>query len=764
MPTNQRLFKKTPQHTRTEKSGTTISPGPYEAVVKEIDDPTRSGRLKVWIPELGGGDQEEPKNWRSVSYASPFAGKTYLPPDKAGTANSFRNAEHTYGFWAVPPDRGNIVLVTFINGDPDRGYWFACVVDKLGHHMIPAIGGKPRGEFDEANIDDPDIKAAITDQSILPVSEFNEAGGMNVDSNFVNKPVPIHEYQAKTYIRQGLDTDAVRGARDMGSQRETPSSIYGWSTPGRPLRNDPQEKTAELQAAILDGTINAAEWLDALGRKGGHTFVMDDGAFFGGGRAMRFRSSEGHQILMDDDNRVMHIINSEGSVWIELADSGHLSIFAARGVNIRAGDNINLHSDKSININAAEEINMRAGTTFNINSKDTQMVSDASTTLYGASIAVGAGGGISLHATGAGSFKSDGELNLKGSKVLLNTGEGPSVDKPNLIVSYSQADVAKENGRWVNKADILNTICNFAPTHEPWERSTGVDTRRVATQTAPSSGSGSTAGGGSANPGNTQGGPSSNGGTNSPGSTGTSGSNSKGKLTDPPAPGGAIGISADCANVGSADPGPASAGTPPKNRVPAKSAMADAASYDPPTGMGPLTRLQWKAYLLTVGKSESGNNYKCVNSLNFCGKYQFGAAALASSGIGHIRAEYIRKYGQSDRNGELGTVKHPEAWTGKGGINNLDDWLNSPAAQEAAMQVYTLSNYNALRNNQGIKEGDDLCTVMGMLMASHLLGAGGAKKWRFGSGGADAYGTTGGTYFALGKYAADVLASPTGTA
>jgi hypothetical protein len=47
--------------------------------------------------------------------------------------------------------------------------------------------------------------------------------------------------------------------------------------------------------------------------------------------------------------------------------------------------------------------------------------------------------------------------------------------------------------------------------------------------------------------------------------------------------------------------------------------------------------------------------------------------------------------------------------------------------------------------------------VGGMLQVSHLLGATGAKNWRSGSGGSDAYGTTGEQYFQKGKYAASVL-------
>ena len=48
-----------------------------------------------------------------------------------------------------------------------------------------------------------------------------------------------------------------------------------------------------------------------------------------------------------------------------------------------------------------------------------------------------------------------------------------------------------------------------------------------------------------------------------------------------------------------------------------------------------------------------------------------------------------------------------------------------------------------------------------MLAASHLIGAGGAKTWRNTGGGQDANGTTGTSYFNMGRYAVDVLAVQT---
>lgn len=115
--------------------GMKFNPGTYAGIVKENVDPLRLGRLRVWLPD-GGGDEDNDKNWKWVTYASPFYGSTHNP--NRNTDNSDQQSEHTYGMWFVPPDIGNTVLCTFINGDPGRGFWFAvATTTNLSHNMVP---------------------------------------------------------------------------------------------------------------------------------------------------------------------------------------------------------------------------------------------------------------------------------------------------------------------------------------------------------------------------------------------------------------------------------------------------------------------------------------------------------------------------------------------------------------------------------------------------------------------------------------------------
>jgi len=458
----------------SQASGTVLNPGPYEAVIKNVLDNTRSGRLQVWIPELGSGDQDNDNYWYTVSYASPFAGTTSQPDGFENiTSNFYGYTKHTYGFFAVPPDVGNVVLVTFINGDPSRGYWFACVVNKLGKNMIPAIGGGDKSKFDEAAIGDEKVKKALTAESVWPLAETQENDGKNVQSDFLDIKKPPHEWQVRRYIQQGLDRDAQRGAVNSSSQRNIPSATFGWSTPGRNLFGDPAENP-ELKAKADRGEITQSD-LFALARKGGHSIVMDDGDFEAKNQFLRLRTSYGHQLLMDDTNGMTYLINSEGTCWIELAKNGQMHIFTSGGFNVRSQGDINFHSDTNIKMHAEDKIKIFAGNQIDINTKTFIQMSTDLSKIYASQVQIGGSSTVNISAGGIGSFKAGELLQYTGGKIHLNTSPAPVVQKPEPIPKFLHSDTLLNsgNGLWEITPNKLNSIVNIAPTHEPWSRTTG---------------------------------------------------------------------------------------------------------------------------------------------------------------------------------------------------------------------------------------------------------------------------------------------------
>jgi hypothetical protein len=342
---------------------TNISPFPYIGVVKNNLDPTRCGRVQVFIPELGG-NPDDPANWRTISYASPFMGYTSTEinqTDAQDNKESFTNVTHTYGMWMVPPDIGVEVICMFIAGDPMRGYWVACVNSNLSRYMLPGLASSTNvnSTFATAN-----AKASYTPGDQLPVVEFNENIPANeTNSNFYNAPKPIHETQYAVLKQQGLNSDTTRGTITSSSQRETPSQVFGISTPGRPT-NDPADDPNYVRK-LNAGTLTE-NYYRVKSRKGGHTFVMDDGSVLGVDQLVRLRTAGGHQILMHDTEETIYVGHAKGNSWIELSKTGSINIYSHGGVNLRSEGDINFHSDGNINLNADKNINLHAAKISNV--------------------------------------------------------------------------------------------------------------------------------------------------------------------------------------------------------------------------------------------------------------------------------------------------------------------------------------------------------------------------------------------------------------
>jgi len=418
------------QYDRTSSASGRIDPGPYIGIVKNNIDPAFRGRLQVFIPDLGGNELE-PTHWRSVGYASPFFGSTHQTTQPKEV--NYTTTSNTYGMWFVPPDIDNWVLVTFVSGHPDKGYWFACIPSTASHHMVPAIGAHSKIE-------------AGTNQGVsaaqYPVAEFNEHEPSVRWDDFRNIQKPVHVDQLNILVRQGLEADTIRGTITSSSQRESPSTVFGISTPGRPL------KPVDAATTSVEKTVPA--------RKGGHSFVMDDGDQQGGSQLVRLRTAGGHQILMHDTEEVVYIANGNGDVWAEFTKDGKVNLFANNDINIRTKNNLNIHADQDINMYAGSEINMYAKTSMKVHSKD---------------VGVRAENNLSLYAGNVGSFRGGTELVFWAGMIYLNTKSGNEAEK---IPVVARPETAKVGQTWrSSNGAMLTTIPDEKsppPTHEPYSK------------------------------------------------------------------------------------------------------------------------------------------------------------------------------------------------------------------------------------------------------------------------------------------------------
>lgn len=125
-----------------------------------------------------------------------------------------------------------------------------------------------------------------------------------------------------------------------------------------------------------------------------------------------------------------------------------------------------------------------------------------------------------------------------------------------------------------------------------------------------------------------------------------------------------------------------------------------------------------------LAKRESGgekNPYKAVNRFGYVGKYQMGEDILTDLG-------YYKKNKGGKLNDWSGT------FTGKNGINNIEDFKNNPQVQETAIREAMSKKWEQLEANGSTKYvgqvvGETVITPSGLLAGAHLKGAGGVLNF-----------------------------------
>ena len=342
-----------------DQSYTTVKPGPYIAYVKENRDPTRMGRLGVVIPEIHGTNNVTTDKLITCEYLAPFYGAKSPEAVIPSNVTSYQDSQHSYGMWMVPPDIDTRVLVIFAEGKVTQAYWIGCIQEPYVNHMVPGIASSTdtftpltaSGGYDEAGTGNVSSKAGLYGSDTLPAGEINRGLFDSASTaGFDRLKKPVHPF-AETLKNQGLVTDDIRGNTTSSARRESPSNVFGISTPG------PIDQRSSKKDKL--GTTNDTRDIRST-RKAGHTFVMDDGDAQGQNQLIRLRTSSGHQLLMHDSAGVMYLANADGTVWMEFSNNGMVDVYAQTGYNLRSGADINFHAEGNINMYANKNIKIKA--------------------------------------------------------------------------------------------------------------------------------------------------------------------------------------------------------------------------------------------------------------------------------------------------------------------------------------------------------------------------------------------------------------------
>jgi len=462
------------------------TPGPFLAEVTNLLDPMFQGAMEValikGIPNSTGVQNET----FVVKYLSPFYGVTSARYE-GNNSSDFNDVQKSYGMWMVPPDIGTVVMVIFVDGDPNQGYWFGCVQDAFQNHMVPGIAASK-----QTNITNEQRQKYGTD--FLPVAEFHKASNKLDNLDVSKKAKPVHPF-ADRLLGQGLLLDTIRGVTSSSARREHPSSVFGISTPG------PLDKSAGAKKGEIGYKVKRQV---PVSRLGGSTFVMDDGDENGQNELVRIRTRTGHQILMHNTNDLIYIANSQGTAWIELTSNGKIDIYAADSVSIHSEADFNFRADRDINLEAGRNLNINVNNNMNTNVVNAYNVLSGGDSkqsyvgsfnlLAGADLKMQSGGifnqssGSEMRLTSAGNLNvgSNGNIVVTGARVDVNgvaatPAAAPDIPTPleKFTLPNRSPSAGWANGNFFKGSDIIS-IMQRVPTHEPWDHHESVDPQKFS--------------------------------------------------------------------------------------------------------------------------------------------------------------------------------------------------------------------------------------------------------------------------------------------
>jgi phage gp45-like len=286
-------------------TGTGEMNGLMVGIVKDNDDPMQSGRLKIYIPSI------DSKYYKTDDL--PWAG--YMTPF-GGTVDSMQVGRgkypvpnlSTYGFWSVPKI-GAHVICACLDGDSLKRIWIGCMYLHETNMTLPYALNDNKTELDTGS--------GLWPSQVIPhyVANLGEAGldGDKTRGGF--------ERAVAYPARNTKDKPSSDGYFDKPSGSGKDSQTYSWTSPGR------------------------------------HFIVMSD---VDEHCRIRIKTTEGHQVILDDTNERIYLSTAKGRNWIEFDEDGRIHIYAKDEINIRAEEDINMMSEKNINIKARKKINIKS--------------------------------------------------------------------------------------------------------------------------------------------------------------------------------------------------------------------------------------------------------------------------------------------------------------------------------------------------------------------------------------------------------------------
>jgi lysozyme len=452
----------------------------YLGFVKKTNDSMHMGRILVYVPELRG-DTDTEATWIVCDYASPFAGATNI----AELNQNSTSGQTSYGMTFIPPDINNQVLIGFINGDPNRGFWFACLFPVNANKMVPstpALTNNTQGK--EANkvtgTVAPDIPAHVAAQDAgtagLPISQGGPATqsmGTGITSMGIRTPrghsVVLEDDPTSGFVRLQTrfgaqillndNTDRIIISTGSGKARielDREGNIDVFAHQNFSVR---AEGDINLSAK---NNINISAEQNINQQSYGTTHVHSTGDYHVKGLANMFftSSAEMHRIangsIFDTSTRMIQryanygILDTTTNGPIEIRSGDSIHIDATDGTfDLKSTDSIKIQSvTNDINLLSATSLKIQSGASLYLKStNDTRIQTDANFDILATSLVkiqstnadidlLSSNGLMNFQSNGNANFKAGGNVSIQGNgNVDLKPGSGAVRTTKNLIIN-----------------------------------------------------------------------------------------------------------------------------------------------------------------------------------------------------------------------------------------------------------------------------------------------------------------------------------------
>lgn len=301
-------------------------------IVEDVSDATQMGRMKVRCHSWLDGDV--PTNLLpNVRLSSAFFG--FISDARRGVNEDASAGPVAYGQWTVPRV-GSQVIVTMIDNDPNQRVFLGSVPELFLSHTLP------HGRY----MDDR-IPKTSSESNIEPLAT-------NTGTAFAGRR------DSSEYATRAMDRQVSAFPPEEFGNRISASTE---ADVANQVLDNPDGTTTNR----TNGYVNGNSAIYSTTTPGFHSMSMDDDP---NNCRMRFRTTSGNQIIMDDTNERIYISTATGKTWIEIDQSGTIDIYGKQDISISSDADVNIRAKENVRISGGAGIHLTSGNDIRMHARE----------------------------------------------------------------------------------------------------------------------------------------------------------------------------------------------------------------------------------------------------------------------------------------------------------------------------------------------------------------------------------------------------------